>query len=280
MSLQFRAGRDEQIERCGSSYGSARLEVKRCAVKGECRARIVACTVDRGLQIHGRAPRIPRCCARGHPQIEKSGRAISWPIGREKDFQAVAPDGGLTIEEDRTELGDQLRRSEDPIGEKDQELRRRAAAHLRRERRDHTLQPTALVNEAYLRLVAQHAPWQNRQQFFCVASQIMCRVLVDRARARGMAKRSGQWARVTLDDARAMIQPVDIDLLDLDAALTQLAAFDPRKSQIAELRFFGGLSLDETGKALGVSLATVERDWQAARAWLFKTLSGHRNHDT
>jgi RNA polymerase sigma-70 factor (ECF subfamily) len=156
-----------------------------------------------------------------------------------------------------------------------QELRRRAAAHLRCERRDHTLQPTALVNEAYLRLVDQRAPWQNRQQFFCVASQIMRRVLVDRARARGMAKRSGQWARVTLDDAKAMIPPVDIDLLDLDAALTKLAAFDPRKSHIAELRFFGGLSLDETGKALGVSLATVERDWQAARAWLFKTLSGH-----
>jgi RNA polymerase sigma-70 factor (ECF subfamily) len=150
-----------------------------------------------------------------------------------------------------------------------QELRRRAAAHLRGERRDHTLQPTALVNEAYLRLVDQRAPWQNREQFFGVASQIM----------RRMAKRSGQWARVTLEGLEVLTPPVDVDVLDLDAALTQLAAFDPRKSQIAELRFFGGLSLGETGTALGISLATVERDWQAARAWLFRTLSGQHTHD-
>jgi RNA polymerase sigma factor (TIGR02999 family) len=160
-----------------------------------------------------------------------------------------------------------------------QELRQRAAAHLRRERPDHTLQPTALVHEAYLRLVDQSAPWHNRGQFFGVASQLMRRILVDRARARQMAKRSGRWARVTLDDVKTVTSPVDVDVLDLDVALTQLAAFDPRKSQIAELRFFGGLSLEETSKALGVSLATVERDWQAARAWLFKTLSGQPSHD-
>jgi RNA polymerase sigma factor (TIGR02999 family) len=159
------------------------------------------------------------------------------------------------------------------------ELRRRAAAHLRGERWNHTLQPTALVNEAYLRLVEQRAPWQNREQFFCVASRIMRRILVDRARRHKMAKRSGQWSRVTFDHIEAVTPPVDVDVLDLDAALTELASFDPRKSQIAELRFFGGLSLEETGKALGVSLATVERDWQAARAWLFKTLSGQRDHD-
>ena len=155
-----------------------------------------------------------------------------------------------------------------------EELRRQASRYLARERSDHTLQPTALVNEAYLRLVEQRAPWQNRQQFFCVASQIMRRILVDRARARKMNTRSGQWSRVTLDHVEAVTPPVDVDVLDLDAALTELASFDPRKSQIAELRFFGGLSLEETGKALGVSLATVERDWQTARAWLFKTLSG------
>jgi RNA polymerase sigma factor (TIGR02999 family) len=160
-----------------------------------------------------------------------------------------------------------------------QELRQRAAAQLRRERPDHTLQPTALVHEAYLRLVDQSAPWHNRGQFFGVASQLMRRILVDRARARQMAKRSGRWARVTLDDVKTETPPVDVDVLDLDVALTQLAAFDPRKSQIAELRFFGGLSLEETSKALGVSLATVERDWQAARAWLFKTLSGQPRHD-
>lgn len=160
-----------------------------------------------------------------------------------------------------------------------QELRGRAAAHLRRERPGHSLQPTALVNEAYLRLVDQRAPWHNRGQFFAVASQIMRRILVDRARARRMQKRSGQWARVTLDDAQAMTSPVDVDVLDLDAALTELATFDVRKSQIAELRFFSGLSLEETSRALGVSLATVERDWQAARAWLFLTLSGGSGHD-
>ena len=155
-----------------------------------------------------------------------------------------------------------------------QELRRRAAAYLRREARDHTLQPTALVHEAYLRLVDQRrAVWQNRAQFFGVASQMMRRILVDRARGRRMAKRSGRWARVTLDEAAGVSPQADVDVLDLDEALTRLAAFDPRKSQIAELRFFGGLSLDETGKLLGISLATVERDWQAARAWLFKALS-------
>lgn len=158
-----------------------------------------------------------------------------------------------------------------------QELRRRAAAYLRRERRGHTLQPTALVHEAYLRLVDQQpAAWRNRAQFFGVASQMMRRILVDRARARHMAKRSGRWTRVTLENEAAVTRPVSVDVLDLDDALTRLAGFDARKSQIAELRFFGGLSLDETAQLLGVSLATVERDWQAARAWLLKTISSPR----
>jgi RNA polymerase sigma factor (TIGR02999 family) len=156
-----------------------------------------------------------------------------------------------------------------------QELRRRAAGYLRHERRNHTLQPTALVNEVYLRLVDQRrAVWQNRAQFFGVASQMMRRILVDRARARRMAKRSGQWARVTLDEAAKASPPVDVDVLDLDAALIRLAAVDPRKSRIAELRFFGGLSLEEAAEVIGISRATVERDWQAARAWLFKELRG------
>jgi RNA polymerase sigma factor (TIGR02999 family) len=153
------------------------------------------------------------------------------------------------------------------------ELRRRAAAYLRRERANHTLQPTALVHEAYLRLVGQRAPWQNRAHFFAAASQMMRRVLVDRARGRRVAKRSGRWARVSLDEGAMAARPVDVDVLDLDDALKQLAAFDARKSQIAEMRFFGGLSVEETAEALGVSRATVERDWKAARAWLFKTLS-------
>jgi RNA polymerase sigma-70 factor, ECF subfamily len=155
------------------------------------------------------------------------------------------------------------------------ELRRRAAAHLRRERPGHTLQPTALVHEAYLRLAGQrHAVWQNRAQFLAVASQMMRRILVDRARARRAVKRSGQWTQVTLDNATGLsTMPKGVDLLDLDVALDELAAFDARKSRIAELRFFGGLSLEEMSHVLDVSSKTVERDWQLARAWLFKALS-------
>jgi RNA polymerase sigma factor (TIGR02999 family) len=161
-----------------------------------------------------------------------------------------------------------------------QELRRRAAARLRRERPGHSLQPTALVHEAYLRLVDQRrVAWQNRGQFFGVASEMMRRILVDRARAHRMAKRSGRWARVTLNEAARVAPAVDVDVLDLDAALTRLAEFDPRKSRLAELRFFGGLSLEEASESLGVSHATVERDWRAARAWLLKELSGEPRHD-
>jgi RNA polymerase sigma factor (TIGR02999 family) len=154
------------------------------------------------------------------------------------------------------------------------ELRRRAAAHIRREPRAQTLQPTDLVHEAYLRLVnQQRAVWKNRAQFFAVAAEIMRRLLVDRARANLAAKRSGRWSRVTLDSSAALADPVDIDVLDLDAALARLAAIDPRKSRVAELRFFGGLSLEEASEVLDLSLATVERDWQFARAWLFDALS-------
>jgi RNA polymerase sigma factor (TIGR02999 family) len=153
------------------------------------------------------------------------------------------------------------------------ELRRRAAAQLRRERSGHTLQPTALVHEVYLRLVDQdRADWQNRAQFFAVASQIMRRVLVDRARARNMAKRSGRWARVSLVEDAARGSPRDVDVLDLDIALDELAAFDARKARVAELRFFGGLSLEESATVLDTSVATTMRDWQAARAWLFNRL--------
>ncbi|MFN8058153.1 MAG: ECF-type sigma factor [Vicinamibacterales bacterium] len=154
------------------------------------------------------------------------------------------------------------------------ELRQRAAAHLRRERAGHTLQPTALVHEAYLRLIDQKAgAWQNRAQFFGVASQMMRRILVDRARARRTAKRSGQWARVMLEADVATQSPRDVDVLDLDAAMEALARFDERKSRVAELKFFGGLTLEETGQLLGLSVATVEREWKVARAWLYARLT-------
>ena len=156
-----------------------------------------------------------------------------------------------------------------------EELRRRAAVYVRREHAGHVLQPTALVHEVYLRLATQdRTMWQNRAQFFGIASQMMRRVLVDAARARGMGKRSGQWARVTLDEAAAQQSPAAVDVLDLDRALDELAAFDARKSQVAEQRFFGGMSLEESARLLGISVATAERDWQAARAWLYTRLSG------
>jgi RNA polymerase sigma-70 factor, ECF subfamily len=159
------------------------------------------------------------------------------------------------------------------------ELRRRAAAYLRRERRDHTLQPTAVVNEVYLRLVDQRrAVWQNRAQFHGVAAQMMRRILVDHARGGRMAKRSRRWLRVSLSERLAHVDAPDTAMLDLDAALTRLAEVDPRKSQIAELRFFGGLSLAETGHVLGISVATVERDWQVARAWLYAAMKGGAPH--
>jgi RNA polymerase sigma factor (TIGR02999 family) len=154
------------------------------------------------------------------------------------------------------------------------ELRRRARAHLRREGPGHTLQPTALVHEAYLRLDReQRAAWQNRAQFFAVAGQMMRRILVDHARAQKMAKRSGQWSRVELNETVASQSTSQVDMLDLHAALDELTTFDRRKSQIAELRFFGGLSLEETAHVLDISIATVERDWQTARAWLLARLT-------
>jgi RNA polymerase sigma factor (TIGR02999 family) len=156
-----------------------------------------------------------------------------------------------------------------------QDLRRRAAARLRAERAGHILQPTALVHEAYLRLIDQkRVVWQNRAQFLGVGSEMMRRILVDQARGRNMAKRSGRWAKVTITDALAGHAAPDIDVLNLDEALGRLSEFDPRKSRIAELRFFGGLSLEETGAVLGLSVATVERDWQAARAWLYAQMNG------
>jgi len=162
-----------------------------------------------------------------------------------------------------------------------QELRRRAAARLRHEPPGHVLQPTALVNEAYLRLVGQRdTDWQNRAHFFALASEMMRRILVDHARRRTATKRSGGLTRVLLDEGVAQRDPTDVDILDLDAALSELASFDSRKSRLVELRFFGGLSLEASAEALGLSRATVERDWQLARVWLYRRIT-HRpdGHD-
>lgn len=153
------------------------------------------------------------------------------------------------------------------------ELRRLARAYLRRERPDHTLQPTALVHEAYLRLVDQsRIKWQNRAHFFGIAAQMMRRILIDHARAHTSEKRGGSRQRLSLDEAAFLPEERAADLIALDDALKELALTDERKSQVVELRFFGGLSVNETAEVLGVHPATVDRDWVVAKAWLYREI--------
>jgi len=155
------------------------------------------------------------------------------------------------------------------------ELRRLAKGYMLGERPGHTLQTTALINEAYLRLIDwKNVRWQGRAHFFGVAAQLMRRILVDFARARHYAKRGGAAQQVSLDEAITIHEDRGAELIALDEALERLAEIDPRKSQIVELRFFGGLSAKETAEALQVSLRTVEREWNSARAWLYRELRG------
>jgi len=159
------------------------------------------------------------------------------------------------------------------------ELRAIAARYLRRERPDHTLQPTALVNEAYLRLIDQkHVDWQNRAHFVGVAAQMMRRILVDHAKSHHRAKRGGGALRVTLDEEIAVSEERATDLVELDEALTALEAFDERKSRVVEMKYFGGLSVEETAEVLNVSVITVARDWKLAKAWLYTNINDNRQH--
>ena len=154
-----------------------------------------------------------------------------------------------------------------------QELRRLAHYYMRGERSGHTLQTTALVNEAYMRLVdSSRVQWQNRAHFFAVSAQLMRRILVDYARSRGSAKRGGAAVQVTLDPGLAISPEREPDLVAVDEALSSLAVVDERKSQVVELRFFGGLSVEETAEVLKVSPDTVKRDWRLARTWLLREL--------
>ena len=154
------------------------------------------------------------------------------------------------------------------------ELHRQAMRVFSRERSGHTLQPTALVNEVYLRLVNQRdATWQNRAQFFGIAAQMMRRILVSHARARQAAKRGGAEQRVTLTEDVAVVPQRDVNLLALDEALKKLEAIDLQKSRMVELRFFTGLSVTETAEVMGVSPRTVDRQWQTAKAWLFREIT-------
>jgi RNA polymerase sigma factor (TIGR02999 family) len=153
------------------------------------------------------------------------------------------------------------------------ELRQIAGRRLRGQRPDHTLQTTELVHEAYLRLAGQDPPdLQNRAHFFGVAAQLMRQILVDHARSRNAAKRGAGACKVTLDQAVLQAEEDGVDVIKLDDALKGLAKLDPRQSRIVDLRFFGGLSIEDTAKVLGISSATVKREWATARAWLYREL--------
>lgn len=163
-----------------------------------------------------------------------------------------------------------------------EDMRRLANVHLQAERSDHTLQPTALVHEAYLKLINQHsAQWSDRIHFFAVASQIIRRILIDHARERKALKRGGSAGRFSLTDRDIAAPLRDEELLALDEALAELAEIDPRQARIVELRYFGGCTVEETAELLGVGPRTIDRDWQAAKAWLYcrMTESGQRDGD-
>src|SRR5215471_15578239 len=160
------------------------------------------------------------------------------------------------------------------------ELRRLASAYLRRERSNHTLQSTALVNEAFLRMVQQHdVHWRNRAHFYAIAAQMIRRILVDYARAQHAEKRGSGAVKLELDDAMMAALPQqsrDVDLLGLNDALDRLAELDERQSRVVELRFFAGLSIEETAEVMHLSPASIKREWQTARAWLFREMSAAR----
>ena len=158
----------------------------------------------------------------------------------------------------------------------DKELHRIAHRYMSHEGPGHTLQTTALVNEAYLRLVDQKVRWQNRSHFFGIAAELMRRILVDHARSHQYSKRGGGAAKIRLNEAVLMARERSSDLVALDEALTNLAAFDPRKARVVELRFFGGLNVEETAEVLDISTNTVKRDWSTARAWLYKEVTGDK----
>jgi RNA polymerase sigma factor (TIGR02999 family) len=156
-----------------------------------------------------------------------------------------------------------------------EELRRQAARYLRREQAGHTLQTTALIHEAYVRLVDQrNMQWQNRAHFFGIAAQMMRRILVDHARSKKRTKRGGSEVRVSLDEATVAVKGQDLDVVALDEALQRLAEIDEQQSRVVELRFFSGLSVEETAEVMGISKSTVKRDWSMAKAWLHRELSG------
>ena len=160
------------------------------------------------------------------------------------------------------------------------ELRRLAGCYLRRERADHTLQSTALVHEAFIRLVDQReVHWKSRAHFYGIAAQMIRRILVDHARNRQAGKRGSGAIKLSLDDAHELLIPQELNVLRLDDALNELAALDERQSRVVELRFFTGLSLEETAEVMKLSTATVKREWSSARAWLFREMTRSESRD-
>jgi RNA polymerase sigma-70 factor (ECF subfamily) len=158
------------------------------------------------------------------------------------------------------------------------EMRRLAGRYMRRERENHTLQATALVHEAYLKLVEQRSDWQSRAHFFGVAAQVMRHILIDHARGHVRAKRGGAKEALSLDDALVFSDEKSAELLAVDEAMQRLAKLDPRQGKVVEMRFFGGLTVEETAEALGISPITVKRDWSLARAWLYGELERQGHH--
>jgi RNA polymerase sigma factor (TIGR02999 family) len=189
----------------------------------------------------------------GHPATPDKGEVTRWLIaGSDGDAHALESLLPLVYEE----------------------LHRQAVRFFRRERPGHTLQPTALVNEVYLRLINQHdVSWQNRAQFFGIAAQMMRRILVSHARSREAKKRGGTAQHITLEEDMAIAPQRDLNLIALDDALTRLQTIDPDKSRMVELRFFSGLSVEEAAEVMGVSPRTIDRQWQTAKAWLHREIS-------
>jgi RNA polymerase sigma factor (TIGR02999 family) len=183
------------------------------------------------------------------PQADVTQLLVSWSMGNQAALEALMP---LVYGE----------------------LRRLASAYLRRERPDHTLQSTALVHEAFLKLVNQReVEWRNRAHFYGIAAQMIRRILVDYARSHHAGKRGAGAVKLALDEALAVPEKKDLDLLGLNDVLEQLAQMDPRQNRIVELRFFAGLSIEETAEVMQLSPATIKREWNSARAWLFRELS-------
>jgi RNA polymerase sigma factor (TIGR02999 family) len=199
------------------------------------------------------------------------------------EMATAPPNSEDALPEDLTLLLTQMQRGDHRAGEKAvalvySELHRIASRELRGERPDHLLQTTALIHEAYTRLIGSEAlEIQNRIHFFAVASQQMRRILIDYARARNAQRRGGGAVSLGLDEVQAGINPRSVDLLSLDEALRELERIDPRAANVVELRFFGGYTDQEVGEALGVSLATIRRDWEFARSWLFDRMKGEHN---